>query len=225
MKMMMYNCENACIELSENIAVLEILPKQIFRNVILDFKEQTFPAREVAVVENNIALNESQLQCLSDFVNPDMFGRQMLTKLYKHLEKELNYKFTDFSILSKAVKEMKNGLLKMLADIDIDFEASEEIDLKDMFSFVGLKPMTGENSLLDMLIQFVNVCAELKLCKAILAVQLKAYLSDDELVALYRHFLYKGIGLVLLENNHSEKVLQYEQKVFIDNDYSDIIIK
>lgn len=226
MTLKMYNCDNCIINLDENIATLEILPKKVFINAINDFNDQIFPARELAIIdEQGEIISENEICCISDFVELDLFGKQLLNRLYRHIEKEQSYQNEDYFEICEIMESLRKCVLKAVSNLDIDFDVSEEIDLKDIYSLVKLKPMANQNDILETLIQFFNVISELKLYKVVVAIQLKAFLDDDALETLYRHSLHKGIRLIIVENQHETKLLKNEQKIFIDTDYCDILIK
>ena len=112
----------------------------------------------------------------------------------------------------------------MLKCLNIDLDVSPEICIKDVCSMVGLQPFYAVESVAAKLEQFITICAELKLCKVLVLVQVKAYVSSEELEMIYRCALRNRIGLILVESVHREGKLFSEKKIFIDEDFSDNII-
>lgn len=221
----LYNCDNTDIDLSDNVVVLEIERATVFKNVLLDFLSPTFPAREAAILDTGELLKASDMFCIVDFIGFDINSRTLLSKIYKYIEKDLFCDIERKIAIDSKIHNLANDILRVLYDIDIDFDISGEIDFKDILSAFHLSPLADKDSILDKLLQYVNIVAELKLYKVLVLVHAKSYLMADELAQLYKQCLYKKVSLVLLESHHQENLLENEQKVFIDSEYCDIIIK
>lgn len=219
----MYNCEKFSVDLSSEIAVLEIQPTEIFKSVIHDLKFAELPARECAIFYNDKQITASEIILLNDFINPDWQNKTLLTKIYKHLDNEIKFKIESFDLYQKSLHNLKTAVFDLISDVNIDFKSDDEIDIKSIFSVFGIKPIFDNDNLLESLLQFLNVVAELKLYKVIALVHVKSYLNNEELAILYNHALHCQIGLILLESNHAEKMISNEKKLFIDSDFCDIV--
>ena len=101
---------------------------------------------------------------------------------------------------------------------------SETIEFKDVFAMLVLAPECSPDSVGERLVQFVSVCAELRLYKAIVLVQPKAYMTDEEIVGVYERALSSRIGLVVMDNTAREKAPRHQKQTCIGTDYSDILI-
>lgn len=77
-----YNCEGAEIDLSEHVAVLEVEPPYVFRNILLDFLTAEFPVREVMMEQEGKQLKAADVTVVSDFIGFTPSSRAVLTKLY-----------------------------------------------------------------------------------------------------------------------------------------------
>lgn len=122
------------------------------------------------------------------------------------------------------IAALKSGTEEALRDYCVDFSMSETIEFKDVFAMLGLAPECSSDSVGERLVQFVSVCAELRLYKAIVLVQPKAYMTDEEIVGVYERALSSRIGLVVMDNMMRDKALRHEKKICIGRDYSDIMI-
>lgn len=220
----LYNCDNATVDLSENVAVLELVRHEIFNNVLLDFTEPVFPARELAIDGGKDLLDKNDIICIRDYLDLSLKSKTLLNKLYKHIdstvfsdpEERLNFK--------NLISRIKQYFLETLKCLNVDLDVSSEIDVKDVCATIGLFPFCADESIAAKLEQYIIVCAELKLFKVIVLVHIKAYLSSEELEMLYRCALRNRIGLILVESTHREGKLFSEKKIFIDEDFSDMIL-
>ena len=219
----LYNCDNRVLDTDE-IAVLEIESPKIFSKIMCDFLYREFPAREIAVERDGEILQSSDICCISDYFNLDFTGKAIIGKLYKQFEKELFSDFADYNEIMNSFNELKEKINRFTFRTDIITEPKESPELKEILNFVGIIPLKEQEKILENLIQYVNICAELKLFKVMVFVNLKFYLNETELETLYRQSLYKGLPVILLEGMHREKKLQYEKKLFLDKDFCDTII-
>lgn len=151
-------------------------------------------------------------------------SRTVLTKLYKHLDDALRQDPLVRMNIDNLIAALKSGTEEALRDYCIDFSMNETIEFKDVFVMLGLVPDCSADSIGEKLEQFISICAELHLFKVIVLVQPKAYMSDDEMLAVYSRALGSRIGVVVLDNFVREGSLCHEKKVCICRDYSDIII-
>lgn len=221
----LYNCECKEIIVDSEIFVLEVENPKIFNNILLDLIVQEECAREVAVEINNSLLKPKDIVCVSDFINFDSANKNILSKIYKYLDNDISTQIEKRLKFEGILCDFKQKFMQLLNDINMNFDFAEEVDLKDVFAMLKIKPMIqNEFCILEKLLQYVDICSELKLIKLLVLVNLKSYLSKEELLSFYKHCLYKNINLIILESIHSENILQYEKKVLIDSDYCDIII-
>lgn len=219
----LYNCDNATVDLSENVAVLELARQEIFNNVLLDFTETVFPARELAIDGGNDLLGNNDIICIRDYFDLSLKNKTLLNKLYKHVDSTVFLDPEERMNLENLISRLKQYFLDTLKCLNVDLDVSPEIDVKDICAMIGLVPFCAEESIASKLEQYIIVCAELKLCRAIVLVQVKAYLSSEELEMIYRCALRNRIGLILVESVHREGKLFSEKKIFIDEDFSDMI--
>lgn len=219
-----YNCEGAEIDLAEHIAVLEVEPPHVFTNIVADLLTAEFPAREVAIEHDKKPLKAAEIAVISDFVGFSPASKSVLTKLYKHLDEALRQDPLVRLNIDNLIAALKSGTEEALRDHCIDFSMNDTIEYKDVFAMLGLAPDCHTDSIGEKLEQFISVCAELHLVKVIALVQPKAYMTDDEMVAVYSRALGSRIGVVVLDNFVREGSLRHEKKICICRDYSDIMI-
>ena len=219
----LYNCDNATVDLRENVAVLELARHEIFMNVLLDFTEQVFPARELAVDSGKDLLDSNDIICIRDYFDLSLKNKTLLNKLYKHVDSTVFSDPEERMNLENLISRLKQYFLDVLRCLNVDLDVSPETDVKNICAMIGLVPFCAEEGIAAKLEQYITICAELKLCKVLVLVQVKAYLSSEELEMIYRCALRNRIGLILVESVHREGKLFSEKKIFIDEDFSDII--
>lgn len=219
----LYNCDNSLLSTDNFVSVIETSSPKIFSNIIYDILNQSLPAKELAIFDNDKLLKANDILLISDFINIDLSAKSILSKIYKYIGDYISIDIEKKIVFEKLVKTFNIDIYSIINDIDIDFEFNECTDIKDVFSMMKLKPLIEEDNLLSKLLQYLNICAEMRLYKLVFLVNIKSYLSVEELKQLYKHAFYKNLSLLLLENTHKNILLNNEQKVFIDEDFCDIM--
>lgn len=116
-----YNCEGAEIDLSEHVAVLEVEPPYVFRNILLDFLTAEFPVREVMMEQEGKQLKAADVTVVSDFIGFTPSSRAVLTKLYKHLDDRMRQDPLVRRNLDNLIAALKSGTEEALRDYCVDF--------------------------------------------------------------------------------------------------------
>ena len=69
----------------------------------------------------------------------------------------------------------------------------------------------------------IDIISTLKVADILIIPNLKLFLSNEELVELYKYSLYNNVKLLLIERNNEEQ-LKYEKNIIIDENFCDFII-
>lgn len=74
-------------------------------------------------------------------------------------------------------------------------------------------------SLLDNVIKFIDFVADVMADKVIVFINLKIFLSENELTRLYERIFFRNVKLLLLESVKDEIVRHHETKLVVDQDF------
>lgn len=75
------------------------------------------------------------------------------------------------------------------------------------------------SSLFDNLIRFVDVAADTGVNEALLFVNLKTFLTENEQKELFQHVVFHRIKMLLLENHDAIIYSEHERKMVVDRDF------
>lgn len=152
---------------------------------------------------------------ISDYFLLDINNRQIQGRLFQQMKEAGNEwmmgkeEFTGYGV---------NLLENILSDMGFDQVAYDlELDWTDIFKLFRVRVEEDYNTLLEKLISYLRICAELLRIRLLLFVNLKSYLSGEELEELYRMAGYLKIQLLLVES-HEREMLPAEQYYIIDSD-------
>ncbi|MBO6263326.1 MAG: type II-A CRISPR-associated protein Csn2 [Clostridia bacterium] len=154
-------------------------------------------------------------------INIDFNDKKIVNLLYKYIEK--NY-FNGEHILT--LNEINSTVGKLLQNISIDFPAQlsyNEISLLEILKASGLKFELNYESLIEKIICYLNILIALKNIKFFVFVNIKSYLSDEDILFLSKHCKAEKIGLFLIEGAKTRTLLKNEKAVIITEDLCEIV--
>ena len=105
-------------------------------------------------------------------------------------------------------------------DFALDYS---EICLEDLLKACNVKPLEIYQSFLEKIICYINIFTELKNIKFFVFIGIKDILSNEDLVALYKHCSLHKVGLLLLESYKKRELLPTERAIIITEDLCEIV--
>lgn len=222
MKLLLYNLDNNCeVSFDDDIIVLEIENRPYFLKTIKSLKKVCDETSEMAVLSGGKLLDYTkECDVVVDYTNIDNSTRSIISRLYnkmiEEISGELDLSNQMHNILTSIIMHLDN-----LIPADLNVEFSEDKTLKDILCFSGLS-LKNEESTFVRLLDRISIISELNLYKLMVLVNPKSYFTDSEMIELYRYALYKKVRLFIVENNHKDIKLDYERKIYVDEDMFDI---
>lgn len=208
----------------EKVNILEIYDKKLFRNLISDINEQCNGEEE----NNNIILiKDSKRQkinktiyLLTDLFNIDFNTRKIINKIYSLIAQNIKNRQDDE--LEKIILQLRKYLIEEINEIPFEFNMNSEIDIGDLLKIFEVKiDSTCYTTIAEKVEFIINLIANLKIAEILVIPNLKSYLNEEELVEIYKYSIYNNIKLLIIENNKSNKILKYEQKNIIDENFDE----
>ena len=78
------------------------------------------------------------------------------------------------------------------------------------------------DSIVDNIEYIINIISTLKIASVLVIPNLKVYLDEKELLEIYKYSIYNNVRLLIIENNKCEKIMKYERKNIIDEEFDEI---
>lgn len=128
------------------------------------------------------------------------------------------------------VQQLNAELMSCVACVGFQFNADYEFKVEwrlrhYLKAFDYSLAVPESNTLLDNLILFVDLVADMCANRTLLFVNLKTFLSRKDLSELYSRVLFHGIPTLLIENQKSEVYDDFEQKIVIDQHFVEYVIE
>ena len=159
----------------------------------------------------------SSLLLVSDVLHLPWDDRALMGEVVKRLECE----FLEDEDMRRAVEAMDSSLSTKLLELGFamnsDYGFGLEWDLKRYLKFRGFGiDSTDAAPLLDTVINFLSWALDAGCRKVIAFVNLKTFLTINDLKALFDFIFYSNLNVLLLESKRDEMVYDYERKITVD---------
>lgn len=157
------------------------------------------------------------LMVVPDALNLPWDDRAFMTTITKRVERE----FLEDEDLRMQVEEAERAIKMRLSRLNLGFNADLgfglEWDLKRYLTFLGFGAAPQEDrSFLDNLLNFLSFALDAGCRKTIVFVNLKTFLTENELQMLYDHVFFLKLSLLLLENKIDTMSYRHENKLAVD---------
>lgn len=211
------------------IQVLEIAPKDLYKKITFIFNKyfnNIEDGNDLILLENGKRLEVSKnILVINDFFNLDINSNKIIKALYNDIELEYNVEYGEDD-LRKKLEEILSNLKEILLEYDFELEFKQELKLSELLKTLGLKfnqyyydePFTNLLCILDLISMF-------HICKILVLINVKVHFTEEELKELYKSALQRNIKLLIIESSSNNNILEYENKLFIDEDYDEFILK
>lgn len=212
------------IQLNENeIIVISIEDKEVFSKFVLDMHNSLngksnnfmlFKGLEEVNLSNSLLFVTDYLTLYSE--------KKFLTKIYKQLEDKVQD-----TNLEEEFHVIKNKIFSFVDDVifDYEIELSQNLDypLSAVLKLVNVQVENTFATIFESIISFLHLVSALNVAKVVVFINLKQFLSENQLLEIYKTANYQKINIVLIENHVSLK-LDYEKHIILDRDLCEIIV-
>lgn len=202
------------------ISVLQIENGSLFARIArsLDSLEGRFAMEPYTVWDGDREEKPSSaLMMVPDPLHLPWDDRSLIGEVIKRIERE----FLEDEELRHVVEKLDSSLAERLMELGFgmnsDYGFGLEWDLKRYLKFRGFG--VGERSdasFLDNLINFLSLALDAGCDKVIVFVNLKSFLTKDEVKKLYDYVFYSKLKVMLLENASDANKYEYERKTVVD---------
>lgn len=133
----------------------------------------------------------------------DCNSKRILAKVYQNLEKE------ECSKQNELRAEFNGSLMRYLDSIcmqsDVPLTYHDEIDFQDILKLAKVQIELQTETLLEKIVEQIRLESRLFGTKLFVFMNLKSFLSEEDIHMLYEECFYRKIHLLLIENNYNQK--------------------
>lgn len=210
---------------SDYISVIEIENKRYFYRFIDELYNI-----ENNVISDNLTFfddndNEKSLNGkLRIYLNYFDFGfdsKKVQTDIVKYISTSIDD--DDKALLQNQYSKIIKIYKKLINDIELPLYIDEEISL-DTLSKLLKVGLNKKDELLDNLFLLIDIEKIFKTNNILVFVNLKQYLSKDELLELYKYSIYNQVQIMLVDSQCYGGTLEYEKKLIVDENLDEFMI-
>lgn len=218
MKLVYTGLEQQLVFQENKVNVLVIEQKELFRRMIQELDKQISGEEGGFVLsDNNKTMKIDKEICL--ILNPfalDINSRKALTGLYNELGK-LGLNEENYLKTCSLKGQIAEYIYDLLNQVDYALKFQDDFNLQSLFKALEVEFEAGEENFLEGLVYFMDVCSKFQKIKILAFVNLKTYLTNDDLQKFYKEAFYRKMHLLLLENS-IEQELAEEVVCIVDDD-------
>lgn len=173
-----------------------------------DKNEEIKLTNKIRVFTNYIDFGFSSKQYSNDLVkylttNIEEFNTEKITKIYNKLCMLMN---------------------KELNKTDIPLYISNDGSIENILKFLKIS-IKQQEELLNNLLLLIDLENLLKLNKILCFINLKQYLSKEELLEFYKYATYNSIKVIMIESNQYDYIKEFENIIVIDDNLDEFMIE
>lgn len=211
---------------NDKVSILVVKDTKCFTNIIqkINDKINGIESEEIFLLddkENELKMSKEMCMIL-DLFNIDYNSKKILGKLYDKISE--NIENSGETKLQNLFIEVRKNIVEEINEFPFEFTMSDDIDIINILKLYNLKvDILSYETILEKIEFFIDLNATLNIFNVIVVPNLKMYLSEKELIELYKYSLYNNVKLLLIEKNFTQK-LEYEHILAINEEFDDYIV-
>lgn len=205
-----------------NVLVLE--SPLYFRKFIEEFNNQIiYDEGEFVLSESHKELKLSKnVELILDLFNFNFTNRRITTKILEEA-KTIALDEDVFQTTLQIVSGLEKYMFSLVDEFDYPISSKAKIEIDDVLKIFDLKVESKDSTWLEKICAYLEVCQRFLDVKLFILVNLKRYLSNEELLAFYKQINYKNINILLIEQSiNDNEIIENEKIIIVDNDLCEI---
>jgi len=220
---LVYPFINAHFDMGESsIPILVIENPKHFYKYLSEISEQIngLEGRFTLSEKDKILSLNKYAELIEKFIGFEINRKSLLSKLYNKLGEHAVSE--DFYVRTKQINsEIITYLSALLIDFNSELEFDDEIEISGLFKYFGIKFLEDYTDLSEKLLNYMLFIREFDVDKCFIFVNLKSYLSTNDLEVFYKSVIDHKINILLFESINRE-ALKVEKVTVIDDDLCEI---
>lgn len=209
------------IELKENeISAIEIENKRYFYRIVKDLYDiyDNELSEDIYLIDdNNKEINISnKIKIFIDYFNFKLDSKKYTNDITKYINKVLSEE-TKETLLNQ-YKKIINLYKKELNNIDLPLVLDTDLDIENITKLIKVSIDTNKE-LINNLFTLIDLENIFQTKNILVFINLKQYLSKEEIEELYKYSIYNRITLLLIDSQSYGTTLTNERKLIIDENF------
>lgn len=205
------------VDFKENIVNVLVLENQdVMSYVVYDLWNQCAGNDGDFILSDKKELKlDKNMQLIINPFDIDFNNKKIISTLYNNLSQIANEYVEEKAYINANILSLLDDII--LKDKYPNIEYSLDFSWNDIFKLYSVKIEDNTETLISRLIDYMNLISSYIDVKILTLVNIKSYLSENELIELYQSASYNKIQLLLIESIE-RKILSNEEVCIVDSD-------
>lgn len=207
-----------------NIYSLEIYNKKYLYRISDLFYQASIGNLTDELIFYNNGSEESianKIYFCTNFFDFQFNSKQSSNDLLKHIIKNLD--IYDKDVILKDYNKLYQIVNKEIKKIDLPVKINQLETIDEIIKLFKIN-IDEPSELIDNLLLLIDYIKELNINKVLCFINLKIYLTLDELKELYKYARYNDVKLILIDYFKREYIKEYEKILIIDENLEEIVV-
>ncbi len=211
--------EQINLSAEEKINCIIVENQAYFSDLLTDFSNQIYEKLDgdIVLFENNeiLTMNDNML-LMSEFIPFDINPKTLVNKLNNKLISIMNnedFFFETQELISKNIEYIR----KIIDYTDFSLDITTSFDVSCVLKGASVQFRKDVKSLSEKLMEFMKNTVMLERNKCFILVNIRDYISDNEIEYFYKNILYSKLSILVIGTKHYPDS-KYEKKIIIDKD-------
>lgn len=216
--------DNQIVFASDYINVVEIENKRYFYRFVNDLYSVYINgySDNLKFIQDNKEINmNGKIKVFVNYFDFQFDSKKYTNEISKFVSNYINEE--DTKNLINLYGKMTRIYKKALNDIDLPLYIENDISIDNINKLVKLG-ISPKEELLDNLMLLIDLEHTLKTNNFLVFVNLKQYLTKDEVVELYKYAIYNEITIMLVDSICHGVTLKNEKKYIIDENLDEFVL-
>ena len=177
---------------------------------------------DIIFFNNDIEKNmNGKIRLFIDYFNLGFDSKKYEKDINKYINESINEEDKNNLIIqyNKIIKIYN----KILNSIDLPLTVEKEINIDNITKLIKIS-IKNKNNLLENILILIDLEQILKTNSILFFVNLKQYLTNIELIELYKYAIYNKVKIILIDSQSYGCTLKYEKKLIIDENLEEYML-
>lgn len=163
----------------------------------------------------------NKMNIVIDYFNIDFNNKKYLTETYKLVSEQLTEE--NRKKINNEYRKIVSSLKTILNKIDIPITINEELDITSLQKIFKLS-INNKDEIIEKLLLLIDIEKIFHINKLLIFVNLKQYLSKEELKELYKYSIYNNVKILLIDSECYGTCNEFEKKLIIDENLEEFVL-
>ena len=163
----------------------------------------------------------NKMNIVIDYFNIDFNNKKYLTETYKLVSEQL--KEENKKKINNEYRKIVSSLKTILNKIDIPITINEELDITSLLKMFKLS-INSKDEIIEKLLLLIDIEKIFHINKLLIFVNLKQYLTKEELKELYKYSIYNNVKILLIDSECYGTCNEFEKKLIIDENLEEFVL-